>query len=107
MAWSPDGTQLASGGDDSVVRVWEVSNGEQLWALEGHTNGVGSLAWSPDGHRLASASAGDDRTTRIWDAVKGKHLRVLQDYTHEVRWSPDGKMLASGSYSGKVRIWEE
>jgi hypothetical protein len=64
VAFSPDGWQIASGADDSTVRVWDLENGESR-VLEGHTGWVSSVAFSPDGRRLASGA--DDSTVRVWD----------------------------------------
>lgn len=54
-AISPSGKYSATGGRDYLVRVWEHSSGRELFHLEGHNQGITSLAWSPDGHTLVSA----------------------------------------------------
>jgi WD40 repeat protein/DNA-binding SARP family transcriptional activator len=64
MAFSADGTRLATAGGDGTVRVWDPRTGEQLLVLRGHKGSVGSVAFSPEGSRLASAGA--DGTVRIW-----------------------------------------
>ncbi|WP_405734745.1 hypothetical protein OG607_40935 [Streptomyces sp. NBC_01537] len=75
--------------------------------LMGHEQDACSVAWSPDGRRLASGSF--DRTIRIWDSETGAELKVLrghQDGVWSVAWSPDGRRLASGSFDRTARIWD-
>jgi WD40 repeat protein len=64
LAFSADGTRLATAGGDGTVRVWDPGIGEQLLVLRGHKGAVNSVAFSPDGSRLASAGA--DGTVRSW-----------------------------------------
>ena len=75
--------------------------------LEGHTHGVSSVSFSPDGATLASGSA--DRTVRLWNANTGEHLQTLTGHTdrvYDVLFSPDGNTLASGSRDGTIRVWD-
>src|SRR5262249_9011053 len=66
VAFSPDGTRLATASYDKTTRLWDVRTGQQLLELSGHTAQVTSLAFSPDGTRLATASVAG--TGRLWDA---------------------------------------
>jgi eukaryotic-like serine/threonine-protein kinase len=77
-----------------------------LGILRGHTLPVGSLAYSPDGRKIASAS--NDGTVKIWDATFGQEIRTLKGHTsfvYSVAFSPDGEWLTSASNDGTVRIW--
>ena len=76
-----------------------------LW---GHTDGVSSVAWSPDGTRLASSGGWEDQTVRIWDAGSRAELRVLDLNRNpwSVVWSPDGAYVLAGGYFDRIIFWE-
>ena len=80
---------------------------EQLLTLKGHSSEVGSVAFSPDGKRLASGST--DKTIKIWDTVTGKELLTLKGHSKgvdSVAFSPDGKRLASASGDKTIKLWD-
>jgi eukaryotic-like serine/threonine-protein kinase len=78
-----------------------------LYTFAGHTSWVWSVAWSPLGGRVASASS--DTTAQVWDALNGDNLntyRLHTDAVYAVAWSPDGTRIASASYDKTVQVWD-
>jgi WD40 repeat protein len=107
VAFSPDGTTVASASDDKTVRLWDTTTGAQKQILQGHDNPVRSVTFSPDGTTVASAS--DDRTVRLWDTTTGAQKQTIQghsDSVWSVAFSPDGTTVASASDDRTVRLWD-
>jgi WD40 repeat protein len=80
---------------------------KELKTFRGHTQGIWSVAFAPDG--LTLASGGSDRYVRIWDIETGRLLRSLRGHTQEIRqvaYSPDGRILATGSEDRTIRLWD-
>jgi WD40 repeat protein len=108
VAFSPDDRILATGGDDTSIRFWDVRTGVQVGVLAGHRDRVTSLAFSPDGRLLASAG-GHDATVRLWDVAHRSAIQILQTTTGDtdsVAFSPDGRMLASGGLDQTITLWD-
>jgi WD40 repeat protein len=75
--------------------------------LRGHLNDVRAVSFSPDGKRLATASADD--TARVWDATSGQELLVLRGHSSlvaAVAFSPDGTRLATASWDKTAKVWD-
>lgn len=104
MTFSPDGNQLAV---TSSTGIWlyNINTGKEEAFLKGHTELVTSVAYSPDGQTLASAS--NDWTVRLWDVRSRQHIKTLQAHkapVNTVTYSPDGNTLASGGNDG-ILLW--
>ncbi len=104
--FSPDG-KLVAVPVGTVVKVWNTTGGKDAFTLRGHTDDVNSVAFSPDGTRIVTASY--DATAKVW-AVASDHLEVLTLHgntkeIYSVVFSPDGKRIAAGASDGTVRVW--
>ncbi|KAG0265488.1 hypothetical protein BGZ95_003318 [Linnemannia exigua] len=107
VAFSPNSQQMVSGDDGRAVRLWDITNSEEVWARKDHTTWVRSVAFSPCGTQIASTS--DDKTVRLWRAQTGEALFVLNGSTRSVisvRYSPDGGYVVSGSNDATIRFWD-
>lgn len=105
LEYSPDGRLLASCGGDTMVRLWDADTGNEIAAMEGHTDCVDAIGFRPDGRHIASASK--DGTVRIWN-VAARTTRLTLDHpdqVHAVSFSRDGMVVASGCQDAKLRLW--
>jgi Tol biopolymer transport system component len=111
LVYSRDGKRLAAaggpGGSAGEVRIWNVEqNREERTFGADHPDSILSLAWSPDGTRIVTASA--DRSLKIWNTADGRLLSTLRDHAdmvYGVSWSADGKLLVSAGADKQVKVW--
>jgi WD40 repeat protein len=90
-----------------TVKVWDAATGQETLTLKDHTNVVISVAFGPDGQRLAAA--GTDGTVRVWDTATGQETLTLKGHNGRVlsvAFSPDGRRLASAGGDKTVKVWE-
>ena len=127
VAWSPDGKRIASGGDDRTVQVWLPVKSSRSKAkssffstlfsgalhvrdeftYHGHHGKISSVAWSPNGQRIASVGA--DKTLQVWDAATEKKYFLHRNSSaalNTVAWSPDSRYLASGGNDMLGQVWD-
>jgi WD40 repeat protein len=107
VAYSPDGTRLASSSSDNSVKVWDARTYVEIATLRGHSAAVTAVAYSPDGSRLVSAS--QDKTVKVWGIRDGARVATLRGHTGHVlslAYSPDGTRIASASTDGTIKLWD-
>jgi len=107
IAFSSDGTLLASAGQDRLVRIWDIRSRALLQLMQGHTEVLHAVAFSPNNELVASA--GGDRVIRIWQTSTGKLIRRLPGHEGQVyalAFAAHAPLLASGGGDNQVRVWD-
>jgi WD40 repeat protein/serine/threonine protein kinase len=109
MAVGPDGTIATAHmqGNDAVIVLWDAT-GQRKRELKGHVGQIIGLAISPDASRIFSCAT--DYTNKLWHAGTGHELltwREHRDFAMKVAWSKTGARLASVSYDGALKVWEQ
>jgi WD40 repeat protein len=106
--WSPNGMQIASGGADALVTIWDATGASTPRnVIRGHSWVVFGVAWSPDGRSLASS--GWDTFIHLWNPTTGTEIEqqhIPNTFLYGLAWSADGKRLFCGTYLQGVLRWE-
>ncbi len=105
-AWSPDGSRIASGSEDTTAQVWDATTGGNVLIYRGHTKQIWTLAWQPHGQQIASGD--DNALVQIWDATTATTNYVYRGHSepvYTVAWAPDGTRIASGGADNTVQVW--
>ena len=105
VAFSPEGTLALSGSKDKVVRVWDVSSGQRLGSLSGHTGAVTCVAFSSEGRTIITGS--EDKTARIWETSSMRQLFIIEHIRKLscVNLSPRGFLAITCDEAGYVYFW--
>ena len=119
IAFSADGTRLASAGADGTAIVWDAATGQELLTLSNHGVGLTTVAFSPDGTRLLTASDQDpaadipetaesDATAKMWDLATGQEIFTLIQPIRiwGLTFNQDGTRFATGAFDGVLRVWD-
>jgi WD40 repeat protein len=115
LAFSPDGTLLATAGRDGTAKLWEVASGRELRTLTGHGFQVQAVAFSPDGKVVATGSGSlvdqplrdKSHPVTLWEVASGRELRTLANTNNasSVAFSPDGTLVATAG-GGDLKLWD-
>jgi WD40 repeat protein len=107
VTYSPDGSLLAIGAGNGVIRIWDLASNREKKSLP-DLQPPTSLAFSPDGKRLASSFLGVP--VKLWDTQTWREVGSITpseaDGTHSLAFSPDGRFLAGGNDDTTARIWD-
>jgi RNA polymerase sigma factor (sigma-70 family) len=107
VAFSPDAKLVATGGTDGLVKMWDAASGKEVRAFRGDGEPIFSIAFAPDGKRLAASGMGKAKGPRgwLWEVSTGKLLTQVDadGAINSIAFSPDGKLLFVGGMDRAVR----
>jgi WD40 repeat protein/uncharacterized caspase-like protein len=106
LTFSPDGTRLVTGSMNNTAIVWNMETFETIKTLEGHEDGIDTLAFSPDGTQLATGSS--DKTAIVWNMETFEKIKTLKghkEWITTLAFNHDGTRLVTGSYDNTAIVW--
>ncbi len=106
IAFSPDGQELASVGEDGTVKVWQIEPGRLLRTFEGHEGMAKAVTFSPSGRIIASS--GTDKTIKLWNAQGGGLLRTIsvRSEVNALLFSRRGQAVIGAQSDCNIRLWQ-
>ncbi len=107
VAFNASSNQVLSGGEDKILRLWDLASGKLLKTFKGHTHKISCVTFNASGSQVLSGSF--DRTLRLWDVINGQCLEVFARHNNSISCSAfnsSGSQIISGSYDGSLRLWD-
>jgi len=107
VAWSSDGRFVVTTATDSVLHVWNPSNGKLLATLRGHVGRASSPSFAPNSDLVVTAGA--DRTARVWNVATDRQVALLRGGVAAISaaaFSPDGRWVVTGDAAGVTDVWD-
>ena len=104
---SPDCRQVVSGNNEGILRIWDITTGQEIRSIRGHEGEIFSVAFAPDANTVVSA--GEDQVIKMWNATSGALIKEFLGHTSivtSVQFSNDGKYLASAGRDNAIRLWD-
>ncbi len=108
LSFNRDGSLLAAGCKDCVVRIWDTASHAEVAELR-HDDQVRDVVFSPDGKLLATCTENGDRLVCLWDVATRSIARTLSGHekcVYSLAFNGDGSIIASGSQDGTARLWD-
>lgn len=106
ITFCPKGRYVAFQSNNKI-KIWDIDKSQITRILDGHTDYITSITFSPDGNKLVSASR--DHTIRIWDIESNRCVKIIKahlDTVYSASYSPDGRQIVSASDDKTIRIWD-
>ncbi|KAK3805037.1 MAG: hypothetical protein J3Q66DRAFT_393564 [Benniella sp.] len=107
IAYSPQGDQIVTGGNDRAVRLWDVETGEWRQTMTGHMTSVQNVLFSPKGDHIASVSG--DNTVRLWNVGSGTSRKLSNHHSNNmlcIAYSPKRNQIASSALEQTIQLWD-